>query len=126
MKAPLATFLAKATAAWKELPDWVAELALIADQRGLKGAGAAIGYSTSAVSYVLANSYTGDLRRVEEKVRGALMGLTVTCPVLGEIGRDQCLDHQRRPFAATNAIRTRLYHACRSGCPHSRLRKETT
>jgi hypothetical protein len=115
----------KATEAWNgEVPDWVVELATIADRSGLKGASKAINYSTSAISTVISNRYAGDMARVEEKVRGALMGMTVVCPVLGEIGRDACLDHQKRPFAPTNSARTRLYHACRGGCPNSRIRKE--
>jgi hypothetical protein len=114
----------KAARAWGEVPDWIEEVAALADARGLKGVAKAIGYSASTVSQVISKTYAGDMDRVRERVQGALMGVTVVCPILGEIGRDLCLDHQKRPFAATNAIRTRLYHACRSGCPNARARKE--
>lgn len=111
----------KARLAWgAATPDWVEELAALADARGLRGAAKAIGYAASTVSQTLAKTYAGDMSRVEQMVRGALMGVEVECPVLGAIGRDQCLDHQKRPFAATNAVRTRLYHACRGGCPNAR------
>jgi hypothetical protein len=115
-------FLAKARAAWGELlPDWVQELALLAGQTSQRLAAERIGYSQAVVSHVFTNSYTGDLKRVEEKVRGALMGLVVQCPILGEVGRDRCLDEQKMPRSATSSIRSKLYRACRNGCPHSRL-----
>ncbi len=114
------TFADKAAAAWSTVPDWVAELATLADREGLGGAEKRIGYSRSAISTVINGKYAGDLGRVEEMVRGALMAATVECPVLGEIGRDRCLSEQDEPFRATSAFRAQLYHACRSGCPHSR------
>jgi len=106
------------------VPDWVAELAAYADRHGAKKAGAAIGYSNSAVSMVLNKSAAAeklDLDRIEQAVRGALMGLTVTCPVYGEIGRDACLANQKLPFSPHRRERVAIYHACRGGCPHSRI-----
>ncbi|WP_298815431.1 hypothetical protein [uncultured Roseibium sp.] len=38
------------------------------------------------------------------------------------IRRDRCLNWQTKPRAITNATRTKMYHACRNGCPHSRLK----
>ncbi|MBN9078232.1 MAG: transcriptional regulator [Rhizobiales bacterium 65-79] len=104
-------------------PDWIVALAELVDREGLRGAEKRIGYSPAALSNVIRARYTGDVGRVEEKVRGALMGVVVDCPVLGEIGRNQCLDWQRKPFAATSSIRVSVYHACRGGCPHSALRQ---
>lgn len=126
MTAPAQTMAEKARAAWPHgVPDWVEELAGLADRAGLRGAEKAIGYATSTLSQVINGSYRGDLDRVEAKVRGALMGMVVSCPVLGAIGRDQCLDHQKAPRATTNSTRMRLYRACRSGCPHARLQGKT-
>lgn len=114
------TFIEKATAAWGEpLPDWIEELARFADRDGLAGAEKATGYSRSAVSYALNCKYTGDIGRLEEMVRGAMMALTVNCPVLGEIGRDRCLDWQRKPYAATSSHRVQMFRACQ-GCPNRR------
>lgn len=104
-------------------PDWIAALADLADREGLRGAEKRIGYSTSALSMVINGRYrNGDLGRVEEKVRGALMGVVVECPVLGEIGRNACLDWQKKPFAATSSVRVAVYRACRAGCPHSTIK----
>lgn len=118
-----ASFRAKASACWPEMPDWVVELACFADQGGLKAAAARVGYSTSAISQVLSNSYGGNLDRFGDRVRGALMGATVTCPVDGEIARDACLDNQATPFCAAGSRAVALWRACRSGdCPHATLR----
>lgn len=117
-------FVAKARAAYGDaLPDWVEELAKEATSTSAVETAKKIGYSAAVLSHVFANAYTGDLTRVEEKVRGALMGATVDCDVLGQIGRDHCLDQQRKPFTATSSIRSKLFRACRGGCPHSRIRE---
>lgn len=114
------SFHEKAIAAHGEnAPEWLIELAQLADREGLGGAEKRIGYSRSAISTVINGKYSGDVRRVEEMVRGALMAATVDCPVLGDIGRDRCLNEQEQPFRATSNFRVRLFHACRSGCPHA-------
>jgi hypothetical protein len=48
-----------------------------------------------------------------------LMGAVVECPVIGEIPRQRCIEHQRRAhrFAATNPMRVQLSKACRV-CPN--------
>lgn len=97
-----------------DAPDWIAELAAEADRHGLAKAGKTIGYSASAVSTVLSGTYRGDVGRVEQMVRGALMALTVDCPVLGDLTRDRCLAEQREPFRATSRHRAQLYHACKT------------
>lgn len=119
-----ATFSEKAALAWGEpVPDWVGELARLADVEGLAGAGKRVGYSPSAISVVLSGKYKGDVDRVAEMVRGALMAETVDCPVLGEIGRDRCLTEQKEPFRATSRHRAQLFHACKT-CPNARRNNE--
>lgn len=118
------TMADKAVEGWGSVPDWVLELAGLVDRTGLRAAGARIGYSASAVSTVINGRYPGDLTRIEECVRGALMGMNVSCPVLGDLGRDQCLAWQKKPFAATSSMRVAVWRACRAGCPHSTLTKE--
>jgi hypothetical protein len=119
-------FLAKARAAWgAAMPDWVEALAIEASRTSLQPAAKRIGYSDGLVSYVLAKKYRGDIARVEAKVRGALMSATVTCPVVGEIGLDRCLDEQKMENTGASSIRAQLYRACRSGCPHSRIPQES-
>ena len=59
-------------------------------------------------------------------VISTLMQDAVECPVLGEIPADRCLLEQRKPQAASSPQRLRLYRACRSGCPHSRIKGAVT
>lgn len=118
-------FVAKAKAAWGgTLPDWVEALAREAGRVTATRAAKRIGYSGGLLSQVFANKYPGDLARVEAKVRGALMSAVVSCPVVGEIGLDRCLDEQRMGNTGASSIRARLYRACRGGCPHSRIATE--
>lgn len=122
-------FLAKAKLAWgADLPDWVEELAKEVNRKSQRLAGARIGYTGGLVSAVIARKYRGDMARVEAKVRGALMGATVECPVLGVIGRHRCLDEQKMPNTGASPQRGRLYRKCRGIgtdiCPHSRHRTE--
>ena len=119
-------FSQKARAAWgNQMPDWIGELASMADLEGLKGAAERIGYSDAAVSTVINGKYAGSLGSVEEAVRWALTSVTVECPILGEITRTRCMDEQKEPFRATSAHRAQLFHACRNGCPNARPRKDT-
>lgn len=115
-------YLTTVMVAWKgKAPDWVIELAAEATRTSGVMAAKKIGYAGAVVTQVCRNKYPGDLSRVEAKVRGALMGETVTCPVLGDIGRHRCLDEQKMPFSAASSIRAKLFRACRNGCPHSRI-----
>lgn len=119
-------FLANARAAYGDaLPDWVEELAKLATQTTGVHAAKKIGLSSSIVTSVCRAKYTGDLAAVEARVRGALMGDEVDCPGAGSpIRRDRCLREQKTPFNASSPHRVAMYHACRSGCAHSRLKSE--
>jgi hypothetical protein len=121
--ADMRSYAEKAQAAYAVVPDWVAELAAYTDAHGAKAAAKAISYSTSAVSTVLNNKADKmDLVRLEQMVRGALMGASVDCPVRGDMARDVCLSWQRKPYALSSSARVEMYHACRAGCPHSKLK----
>lgn len=101
--------------------DWIDALKAECDRTSQSAAGTKIGYSSAVVNQVLKGAYKGDLSRVEEAVRGALMGAMVDCPEIGEIPRNRCIEHQRRSgsFAATNPMRVRLAKACPS-CKHNK------
>jgi hypothetical protein len=99
-------------------PEWVRALAAACAGTTQAAIGRRLGYSASVVNQVIRGNYKGDLARVEAAVRGAFMSECVICPVLGEIGRDVCLAHQRRGFDATSSVRAQLYHACRKPCVH--------
>lgn len=118
-------FVTKARTAWgASCPDWVLEWARFASRTDGVRAAKRVGYSAAVFSHVMAKNYKGDIARVELKVRGALMNETVICPVVGEIGQDRCLDEQKMGHTGASSVRAKLYRACRSGCPHSRLTQE--
>lgn len=116
-------FLGNARRNWGDaLPDWIEALAHAATKLSGVGVAKKLGISPSQVTQLINATYAGDIGGAEQRVRGALMGVEVECPILGEIGRDRCLDEQKKKFRGTSAIRTRLYSACRGGCVHSRLK----
>ena len=119
----LQSALGKARAHWTgELPDWSVILCQAIDRPGMSQAKVAkvIGYSASAVSCVLSNSYSAPLDGIEQAVRGRLMGARVDCPGLGEsITTADCLDWQSTQVSTSNPLRVRMRRACR-GCPNNR------
>jgi hypothetical protein len=76
-----------------------------------------LGVSVTVVNQLLKDQYLGDVASMSERIRGQYMAETVSCPVMGELGRRHCLDYQVRPLAHTNPQRVRLYHACKT-CPN--------
>lgn len=77
----------------------------------------ALGVSAGTVSNALNGRYIGDVDALASRIRGALMGVTVSCPVMGQLDLKHCLDYQRRPLVFTNPLRVRLHRACKT-CPN--------
>ena len=73
-----------------------------------------IGMSPAVVNQVLKGCYQGSAINVQRRVEGALMGVTVDCPMIGDIPLNRCIDNQCRPFAATNPLRVALHRACKT------------
>ncbi|WP_341990334.1 transcriptional regulator [Azorhizobium sp. AG788] len=119
---PPPDFRARARAGWGEPPDWIAALADACQRDTQVAVALRLDVSGSQISQVLAGKYPSALHGLEAKVRGAIMGATVTCPVLSDIGRDRCMSEQGKPFSTASSISVRLHRACRAGCPHSRLK----
>lgn len=111
--------------AWGETPpEWIVVLADQCDRSNQSTAAQRLGVSQSVVAETIRKTYKGSLARVEERVRGAFMGKTVDCPVLGDdLARDRCLDLQGRPLAITNPERVQLFRTCPT-CPHYRGQKK--
>jgi len=82
-----------------------------------------IGMSPAVVNQVLKGCYQGNLTNVQKRVEGALMGVTVDCPVVGDTPLNICIENQSRPFAATNPLRVMLHRACKT-CEHSQKGRE--
>ena len=118
-------FVANMRKGWGDNPpEWVAALAAECDRIGATEVGKRLGYTVAVISGVVLANYKGSYSKVEALVKGVYLGATVECPVLGEIERDRCEREQAFKHFGTSALRTRIYNACRSGCPNSRLKKE--
>lgn len=93
-------------------PDWLTVLREACAASTQAAVARRIDYSPTVVNQVLKGNYGGDMNAVQKAVEGALMGLTVECPVIGELPRNRCLEFQRRGFAATNPLRVTLTRTC--------------
>lgn len=126
MTAAPGVLVARVRARWDDPPDWVVQLAAACEATSQAAVAGRIGYSGSAVNQVLQNVYTGNLARIEQAVRGAILAEKVDCPVLEVIPREACARHQRRRAdqLTANPLLPQLYRACRSGCPHSLIKEK--
>lgn len=119
-------WVAKARQSWgASLPDWIEELAKFANATSAAAAARRLQRSPSTISQLIANTYRAkDISKIETLVRGVLMQENVDCPEAGLIRRDRCLREQETPFNASSPHRVAMYRACRSGCPHSRIKTD--
>ncbi|WP_304308092.1 hypothetical protein [Pseudacidovorax intermedius] len=78
-----------------------------------------LGVSVSAVNQLLRNRYQGDVAGMAERVRGEFMRELVRCPVMGDLGRQHCLEYQGRPLVMSSPVRVALHRACPT-CPNKR------
>lgn len=121
-----ATYHQRAKQRWETMPDWIAALASAADAEvagggSLVSLGNRIGISGDRISGVIGKTYPAGpaLLRIEETVRGKLMGAQVRCPALGMvIGSDQCAGYQKQKFSSASPMRVRLARAC-PNCTHA-------
>ena len=117
-------FLGRARAGWGATPpDWILALAEACASDSQAGVGRRLGVSGSMLSSALAARYPGDMAKLEQRVRGALMGATVVCPVLGELGRDRCVAEQGKPASTASSVAVRLRRACKT-CPNRQNSKD--
>ena len=117
MKAAATVLLAWEAAA----PDWIKALAHECDKpkSSQRKVAARLGVSVTAVNLLLKNKYAPrDHTDMKARVRANLMVAIVACPVLGLLGRADCLKKQAEPLITCNPISIQLYRACREGCPY--------
>jgi hypothetical protein len=102
-------------------PDWIMALAEACALSSQGKVAEKIGRSSAVVSQVLRAKYPGDMRGVEELVRGVFLSATVDCPALGRLPTNECSGWRRkaRNFSGANALRVQMYRACQR-CPINR------
>ena len=100
---------------------WIKVLAAECEKTSQAKVASKLGVSATVVNQCIHNKYPGDRERIKNLVEGAYMNHNVICPVLGKIPKNICMEHQQRPFAATNPQRVQLYRACHNGCKFSEV-----
>jgi hypothetical protein len=105
-------------------PRWLAELREQCSKRTQTSVADQIGYSTAVVNQILKGTYKGSLTAVEKAVRGAFLGETVSCPVMGELEAHRCNEYQRLPYSSSSKQRVMLYRACHNNCPNNSVNKK--
>ena len=112
------TAVETAMRAWGEaMPDWIESLAAACDKGSQRKIAALLGVSPALINLLINNKYAPRSHEaMEARVRGKLMMSIIPCPVLGVIGRIDCLREQARPLVTCNPVSVQLYRACRDGC----------
>ncbi len=105
---------------------WMRALRDAIAAHGLTATARQLGVSPSMISQAVKGLYKGNIARLQTLVEGSLLSATVSCPVLGDLPKHKCQQHQDRArmFATANPLKAQLYRACRAGCPYSRLPRE--
>jgi hypothetical protein len=117
MSGPLTTI----REAWgQDAPDWVVRLAEECAASSQRRIAVKLSRSGALVNQVLKNKYNGDLKAVEDCVRGVFMNGTTDCPALGAIPSNECHDWRKksRDFGNANMLRVRMFRAC-NHCPRN-------
>jgi len=99
-------------------PKWLQELRAQCQVSSQRKVGEKLGYSNAVINQVLKGTYQGDIKKVEQKVRGAFLGETVGCPILGELSKNKCVEHQNAKYSSVNRLRVQLYRTC-PGCAYN-------
>lgn len=71
-----------------------------------------LGISAAAISQILSGKYQAAPDAILGRVIEVFGGISIDCPVLGEIPLSQCADERKKPFAATSHQRVALWKAC--------------
>lgn len=71
-----------------------------------------LGKSAAAISQILSGKYAAAPDEILKRVIEVFGGISVDCPVLGDIPLSQCAAERKKPFAATSHQRVALWKAC--------------
>lgn len=75
--------------------------------------------SAAAISQILSGKYQASPDAILRRVIEVFGGLSVGCPVLGEIPLSRCAQERKKPFTTANHQAVALWRACQ-GCPQNR------
>jgi hypothetical protein len=89
------------------------------DELGQAQVAADLEKSPSAINQLYHDKYKASPDTILQRAIEVYGGLSVTCPLRGEISLATCATDRRKPFeSVTNPAAARLYRACRT-CRHN-------
>ncbi len=96
-------------------PHWIAVLDEQCEATSQGRVSARLGFSSAMIGQIRRGIYPGRYDRAEQAVRGHFMAGVITCPALGKIRANECVDHQKRAqkFTGSNPLRITMFRACR-------------
>ena len=99
-----------------DVPDWVAVLAAECQRSSQTAVAKRLEVSLTMVNQTLRQKYPGDLRRIEDLVRGHYMAAVMDCPAKGQIAANVCRMWRDRSqhFVPVNHERVLMFRACQS------------
>ncbi|MEL7114004.1 MAG: hypothetical protein AAGP08_00185 [Pseudomonadota bacterium] len=102
----------------EDAPPWIIALADERDATSQNLAAERIGFSGSAVSQALSNTYGRPLDNIRHAVERTIMNGPVDCPELGEISQDMCRRFHARAMqsAVGSSLGARMARTCPT-CP---------
>jgi hypothetical protein len=100
-------------------PDAITLLRQKCDETSQADVARALGYNASTINMVLKGTYPGSTDNVLQRVIEVYGGISVNCPILGDIPLARCAEERKKPFAATSQQRIELYRACKT-CERSK------
>jgi hypothetical protein len=98
-------------------PLWLDVLAQQCADSSQRAVATTLNVSPTMINQALKRVYPGDLAKLERAVRGAYMGATVNCPVLGELETHRCITNQKQKASSVNPTRVQLFRSCQK-CEH--------
>ncbi len=107
----MTTFNNRISADSIDTPKWLQELKKQCELTNQRRVAEMLGYSQTVINQVLKGIYRGDLSKVEAKIRGAFLGETVGCPILGELEINKCINYQSSQSTA-NCLRVSMRKTC--------------
>ncbi len=101
-----------------DVPDWVCALVKACDCKGASQNSVAgrVGVTGAVISQVLRNKYPARTDRIEARVRAIFLDGQISCPALGEITSEDCLNWRdaAHKLNSVSPARVRMFRACKT------------
>ena len=100
-------------------PDAMKLLQQKVDELGQAEVARRMAVSAAAISQLLAGKYQASPDNILRRVVEVFGGLSVACPVLGDLPLSRCAEERKKPFTTANHQAVQLWRACQT-CEQNR------